>query len=421
MSFRACSLCLIIYTGAFGAAGCGQSEKGELAADTETAKHPTSPTNAAPPPLQPNENEGKGTEATPPSGAGEKKERDVEHKPKTRSTTQPPSADTLELIEAVLGKQSDDYQASGHSGLTFDETKDSLAEKKLLVGRKPNSELFALKDNREVQFTASGKLVGILLLHSEGDNERSSAKLIDLFGKPEPENVEKFASEGSTRSSSILRVTYLCPNVLVSIRYVFETSIEFNNTVRKTQRTFLAIYDRRWVIEELAAHIEHQRKAMTWLTEVVEAGRPPGTELGKLPVWPATKIEAKNSAIWSSYYWVPTKAKEDEVDENSKNQGQNWMAALTTQSAKTPDHPKGTVTAMLRIPSERRTLLEKSNLAYLLTRANSRLAQELFPPRADTITVNSIGTAKSFEWLTKEYLIVQVKADNTLVVARRPN
>jgi hypothetical protein len=402
-------------------AGCGRSEKVEVATESEAAEQPPSlPADVAPAPNARPGKEGKDIEPVPSIAAGEKS-GNKEPQPKPRSTPPRPGADTLELIETVLGKQSDEYQGNGYSDLTFDETKETLTGKKLLTGRMPNSEFFGMKGNREVLFAPNGDLVGMAFLYSEGDNERSSAKLIDLFGKPEPENVEKFATEGSTRSSSILRVTYHCPNVVVVIRYVFESSIEFNS-VRKTQRTFLGIYDRRWIVQELAGHIEHQRDAMEWFTKVVDAGRPPGTELGKLPSWPETTIEEKTSAIWSGFYWMPTKSKEGEAEKNPRNPPvPNWLAALTTQAGKTPEHPKDTVSATLRVPSERRTLLEKSNLAYMLTRANSALAQVSFPPRGDSITVKSMGTAKSFEWLTKDYLIVQVKADNTLVVARRPN
>ena len=456
-------------------AGCGQSQKGELSAESSTTSQANTETDATPLPIAAKSNESTVPKPDAPAGTG-KKGHDVAEKPrpKTRATLEPPGVETLELIETVQGKESEAYQGRGHDGLNFGETKDSLTAKKLIVGRMPSSEFFGLKDNREVLFMPDGDLVGIGYVHSSRDNERTSAKLIDLFGKPEPENVEQF----STASRSTLRVTYHFPNVVIVVRYVFGTSTGITGMVQKTERVLVEYYDRRWVVQELAAHIEQQRAATARFVAVVEAGSIPDVELEKLPSWPESRIEEKKTSGWKGHYWVPNVNKdsgEKKPPRNPNSPDPNWFAALVSLTssrllkkserssegrnskplqpsscffshrgatrtslgpwlrkppgasrvfqhpARTSDHPKGTVLSTLRVPTENRRLLEKTNLDYLLIRANSALAQESFPPRSDSITVKSMGTAKSFEWLTKDYLIVQINADNTVVVARRPN
>lgn len=422
---------LLLLTSVIWLAGCGQSEKGELAAESSAPSQSGSePATVAP------SGAAKANEDTHPSAAAKakagtepkpvapivdgKNSNDEVPQPKKRVPLEPTGVETLELIETVLGKESEAFLGRGDNGLTFNETKDSLTNKKLIAGRMAYGEFFRLKDNREVLFTPSGDLVGIAYLHSKGDNDRTSAKLMDLFGKPEPENVEKF----STSSSSTLRVTYHFPNVIVVVRYVFETTVVFNE-IRKAERVFVDYFDRRWVVQQLAAHIEYQSKAFERFAEVVEAGSIPGVELEKLPSWPESRIDEKKALRGKAYYWVPNIIKdtggEKKTPRNPNAPDPSWFASLVTSSPASLDHPKGTALTTLRVPNDRRCLLEKTNLSFLLIRVNSAMAQETFPPRGESITVKTAGTAKSFEWLTKDYLIVQVNADNSLVVARRPN
>lgn len=86
--------------------------------------------------------------------------------------------------------------------------------------------------------------------------------------------------------------------------------------------------------------------------------------------------------------------------------------------------PKGSVLTALRLdkwPDSKASILGRTSFHYLLGRIDSVLVQEAFPPRGEKIGVNRLRLSISYDWMTKEYYKIEISADHTVTVVRRPD
>jgi len=341
------------------------------------------------------------------------------------------NADTLRLLETVLGKQGSVYRTRGWAEYSFGETKEKVEKVSPVTGKfpdKPDNPWLKLKNGTEVLFSPAGELVGIATTYSKDDNERSLEKLKDIFGVAEKTNIELFevVDTFSRRREDILRLAYHFPEAVVVTQFVISTA-ELPNTTLKSERVLLTVFDRRWLAQELTASINAKRKTLNWFAEVVKAGRSGGFDKDKLPSYADAESEEKAPLAMDGVYWTAKAVKEPAKAAPTRAEkfpNPNWFAAIATQNARTPENPKGTVVCTLRfsrMANDGDGLIRRSVASFLVDRANSVLAQEYFRPRGDKIEVVTTKAKKTFEWMTKDYLTVRVQPDNSLVVIRKPD
>lgn len=333
------------------------------------------------------------------------------------------------LAEHVLGAQSGTYQLRGYGGLSFGDTREAISNKNPIVGKRRRGSQVVLQDGSDAWFSPADEFVGIATVFSQQDNERSAEKLRDLFGSAQPDNIEHFttanAFDGTAHGEAILRVTYHFAETVICARFVGSARAD-RFSANRSERVFVAAFDRTWVAQELALDYARKRRAVERFVGLVGAGHGGGFDKDMLPDWGDARKEETTPPQAEGVYWssvdsnAPPQSNTRPRRENAPNR--DWFAAIVTQSTRTPDYPMGTVFCTLRLsllPGFEETPLRGTTLHYLIGRVNSILAQEFFPPRGETISRVTNGTKLAFEWFTNEYLKVSVTPDNALLVVRR--
>lgn len=326
------------------------------------------------------------------------------------------------LAVSILGRQSDRFSDHAFKGLPLGATREQVHKHSAIKVVLSDTGWHLLENGYEVYFSED-QLVCIGSKVSDHTDEIAVQQVKDLFGDAEKDNIAQttiVSLSGNNREESV-RVLYHFPKTVVLVRFVNSVSRGIND-FKRNDRTFVAIYDRDWVLTQLQKEYNARSEGTRWFVNLVNDPTSETLDPAKLPKWDSRVGETGFSK--KGIYWFPAKPRMDSKKPKGAEKFNipiDWVAA----GVKTPGISRNIVETMSytfrfgKTTEYQDNPLERTTLRHLISKTQSVMLQTYFLPQDGRITLITKDANDSYEWQTEGGLKVSVHSDHS-VVAKRP-